>query len=281
MKNIIITGHKGFIGNALFKKLYSLDYNIKFAIDIRNGFNLLNLPFLKLSRDDTIDCFIHLASFCKINQCINNPVLSFKNNAEGTYSCLEFCRLNDIKKFIFTSSSRVLAKEKNIYTACKVFGENLCKAYKECYGIDYVVVRPSTVYGPGLDLTRRLVTEFITRALRGEELPIYGDENKTLSFTYIDDFINAFLLAMKQKNKEYNIYGEEVKVVDIAKEIIKLCGRGYIKFYPPEKAQPQQVSGETSKELIELGYKPLVGWKEGIRRTVEWYKENVELWRSK
>ena len=83
----------------------------------------------------------HLAAFCKINQSISNPKRCHEDNSEGTFSVLEFCRKNNIKKIVFFSSSRVLNRERNPYTSAKLYGEELCKAYQECYGIDYNIVR--------------------------------------------------------------------------------------------------------------------------------------------
>jgi len=280
METLILTGNEGLIGSYLSKRLNSDGYKIEHALDIRSGFNILDINNLKLDKNTNIDTFIHLASFCKINQCIKNPLLAFKNNVEGIYKCLEFCRLNDIKKFIFTSSSRIVSKEKNPYTASKIFGEELIKGYQECYGIDYVIIRPSSVYGPCIDLTRRLMTEFCIKAFKGEELPIYGNKTKNLSFTYIDDFIEGFMIAMKQKNKIFNIYGDEVRIIDVANKIINLVGRGHVKFYPAETAQPQEVNGKTSEELIQLGYKSKVNIDKGIKKMVDWHKDHTEIWQN-
>ncbi|MAG50328.1 hypothetical protein CL621_01645 [archaeon] len=279
--SIILTGSKGLIGNFLLNRLKKEKNKIEYELDLRSGFDILNIDSLKLNRDtQPVDKFIHLASFCKINQCIENPLLAFKNNVEGTYKCLEFCRLNDIKKFIFTSSSRIVSQEKNSYTASKIYGEELVKGYQECYGVDYVIIRPSSVYGPFIDLTRRLMTEFCIKAFRGEELPIYGNKAKNLSFTYIDDFIEGFMIAMKQKNKIFNIYGDEVKIIDVANKIINLVGKGHIKFYPAEIAQPQKIEGKTSEELIKLGYKPKTDINKGIRMMVDWHRDNPESWKK-
>ncbi|MFH1290299.1 MAG: NAD-dependent epimerase/dehydratase family protein, partial [Nanoarchaeota archaeon] len=198
----------------------------------------------------------------------------FDNNVLGMHEVMEFCHKNKIPKIIFTSSSRILSKEKNPYTASKIYGEELVKGYADSYGIEYVIIRPSTVYGPFDDLTKRLIDIFILNALQGKELKIFGDENKTLDFTYIDDFIDATLLAMNQKNKEFDIGGGKgIKLEYVADLIIKLAGKGTKGFYLPETAQPQEVELEISA-IKALGYEPKVSIEEGIKKTVEWYKEN-------
>ena len=270
----VMTGHKGLIGSFLLKRLIEQGHEPVLLIDKRSGENILDINKIKLN--EPVDIMIHLAAFCKINKCIENPELAFRNNVIGVYRILEFCRKNKIPKIIFTSSSRVLSKEKNSYTASKVYGEELIKGYSQCYGIDYVIVRPSTVYGPFNDKTRRLIDIWITNALRGEELKIFGDENKTLDFTHVDDFVDGFLRAMKQKNKEYEISsGKSVFVKDIADMIISLAGKGKKKFYPIEIAQPQEVRLDIS-EIKKLGFEPKVDVEEGIRKTFEWYKKNLD-----
>jgi len=270
----VMTGNKGLIGSFLLKRLIAEGHEPVLLIDKRDGKNILNMN--KFELEEPVDVMIHLAAFCKINQSIKNPELPFENNVVGTYKVLEFCRKNKIPKIILTSSSRVLSKEKNPYTASKIYGEELVKSYYYCYGIDYVIVRPSTVYGPFDDKTKRLIDIWILNVLQGKELKIYGDENKTLDFTYIDDFVDGMLLAMEQNNKEYNIsYGKSTKVSDVADLIISFAGRGEKKFYPVEIAQPQEVEVDISK-IRKFGYSPKIDIDEGIRRTFDWYKNNFE-----
>ncbi len=268
-----MTGHRGLIGSFLLKRLVEKGDEPVLLIDKREGHDILNIDKFKL--ENRVDLFIHLASFCKINKTINNPQTAFDANVLGTYKVMEFCRENKIQKIIFTSSSRILEKEKNPYTASKIYGEELIKAYSQCYGIDYIIIRPSTVYGPFNDLSRRLIDIFILNSLQNGELQIYGDERKTLDFTYIDDFIEGTPIAMEQRNKEYDISsGKGTRVGYLADLIINLAGKGYKKFYLPEIAQPQEVELDISA-ILGLGYMPKFSIEEGVRKTFEWYRENL------
>src|SRR3989344_5606804 len=261
----IMTGHKGLIGNFLLKYLEDRGDEAVLLIDKREGKNVLNIE--KIEFNGKIDMLIHLASFCKINKTIENSELAFDNNVLGIYKVMEFCKKNKILKVVFTSSSRILKEEKNPYTASKIYGEELIRAYSQCYGIDYVIVRPSTVYGPFNDLTERLIDIFILNALQDKELKIFGDKNKTLDFTYIDDFIEGFLIAMEQKNKEFEISsGKSTSVDFIADFIIRLAGKGRKGFYSPEIAQPQNVEIDISA-VKKLGYSPKVSVEEGVKKT--------------
>ena len=255
----MITGYMGLIGKELHKRLQSEGHVCKLAVDIREGKDIRFLDVEKNIKNINI-CF-HLAAHCKINQSIKRPILPFDDNVEGTYEVLEYCRRNKIKNIVFFSSSRVLSEEKNPYTASKIYGEELCKAYKECYGINYIIIRPSTVYGPGEDKTNRLMNIWINNAKQNKDLEIFGNKNKTLDFTYIDDFLNQVDIAMLLWNKEYNISGkEELYLEDVAKEIIKQTNsKSKIVFMESEIAQPQQVKIENT-----INYKPKIKIKEGI-----------------
>jgi nucleoside-diphosphate-sugar epimerase len=270
----IMTGHKGLIGSFLLERLKKLGHEPILLIDLKEGQDVANILDKKL--DEKVNVMIHLASFCKVNKIIKSPELAFHHNVLGTYRILEFCRKNKIPKIIFTSSSRILSKEKNPYTASKIYGEEICMGYCQCYGIDYVIIRPSTVYGPFNDKSARVTDIFIRNALHDKDLKIYGDEEKTLDFTYIDDFVDGFLFVMDKKNEDYDIsQGEGIKLSYVADMIIKWAGRGKKKFLPKEIAQPQRIQLNISK-IKALGYKAKVGIEEGMKRTFDWYKENLE-----
>ena len=276
--NIVLTGSRGLIGNLLKDKLRSAGHNIILEIDKRIGIDTDYLEHHKLDGFEKVDMVIHASAYCKIKETIANPDLGHIN-ALSTYKVLEFCRKNKIPKIVFFSSSRVLNKEANPYTAGKMYGESLCKAYHDCYGIDYLIIRPSTVYGPFWDKTRRLMHIYITSALKNEDLIIYGNpETKTLDFTYVDDFVEGVSLAMKnQWNKEYNISGgEEYNISDLAKFIIQETGsKSKIIIEGAEIAQPQQVKVDIS-ELQRLGYQPKVNLLEGVKKCIEWYKNYLK-----
>jgi len=272
--DIIITGHKGLIGSFLKRRLEKEGHKIIFGIDLREGKNIYEMKNLK----SKADIVIHAAAHCKINQAIENPEIVYENDVYGTFCVLEFCRKNNIKKIVFFSSSRVLNKEKNPYTAAKIFGEELCRAYKDCYGINYLIIRPSTVYGTFWDQTKRLMHNFIVNALEDKDLEIYGNPKiKTLDFTYVDDFVDAVILAMKKEwNKEYNISGgEEFLVYDLAKFIIEETNsKSKIVVKKEEIAQPQKVKLDISA-IKNIGYFPKVNLREGVKKCIEFYKKRI------
>ena len=273
--NIVLTGHRGLIGSFLKKRLEEEGHKIVLSVDLREGNDVKDLENYLI--EDKVDMVIHCAAFCKINKTIIEPSIGFRN-AEDTFSVLEFCRKNNIKNIMYFSSSRVLSDDGNPYTAGKLFGEHLCKAYKECYDIDYLIIRPSTVYGPFLDKTNRLINIFINSALRNEDLKIFGDpETKTLDFTYVADFVDGIILTLEGNwNKEYNISGgQETNIYDLAKFIINETGSdSKILVLDKEIAQPQKVKVDIS-EIKKLGYSPKISLWEGVRKNIEFLKNII------
>ena len=275
--NIFMTGQKGLIGSVLKERLKNLGHKIVGELDLKDNQNLEELKNLELK--EKIDLFIHLAAHCKINEGIKYPEKPHYNNAEGTFQVLEFCRKNNIPKIINFSSSRILSPEKNPYTASKIYGEELCKGYFDCYGIKYVIIRPSTVYGPFWDKTDRLMHKFIVNALAGKDLEIYGNpETKTLDFTYVDDFVDGVLLCINEENKEFNISGgEEFNVKKLAEMIIsKTKSKSQIKVLDAEVAQPQIVNLDIS-EIKKIGYKPRMSLEQGVTKCIKWYKNYLKI----
>jgi len=287
----IMSGSKGLIGEQLKKRLDKEGHECILEIDQRLGSNTLSLGSYQLTpATQHTDIFFHLGAFCKINETVKHPELAHFNNAEGTFQALEFCRKNNIKKFVYMSSSRALSPEENPYTASKKYGEHLCEAYKQCYGIDYLIIRPSTVYGPCHDLTTRLITKWIISALKREPLTLHGDPNtKTLDFTHVDDFVDGIILLLENweeaKNTSYDICGDDCRnLAEVAmlidKEISKYPTDNHsfqLNFDAPEIAQPQQVKVDISK-LKKFGYNPKIKIEEGIKQLVAFYKGEGKKW---
>ncbi len=242
----------------------------------------MDLMFKETKLNDDIDIFFHFASQCRINEAIANPILPHKNNVDGILSVLEFCRNHKIPKIVAASSSRVLSPERNPYVASKIYLEELVKSYSDCYGLEYIIVRPSTVYGPMRDETSRLINNWLTAAFKGEELRLYGNKNKTLDFTYIDDFVDGIMLTLDAPwNKEYNISGnDETNLYNLAELIIKETkSQSQLNFYDEERAQPQKVHVDI-EAMRDIGFHPKVKIEEGVKRMIKFYKENPDAWKN-
>jgi len=270
MKSVLITGNKGFIGRYIQEFFEKLGYKV-IGCDLKDG---LDVNYITTQYNNDIDMIVHCASFCSIRDCIRDPKTTYMTNVNGSYRVFELARKNGIKKVVYFSSSRILSDERNVYTASKIYGEELAKAYQQCYGISYIIIRPSTVYGVG-DTTDRLVPRFIRNALANNDMIIYGDKHKTLDLTYITDFMKAFSLILSNRgwNREYNVSNKmPVSIQQLAMFIRDTIGsKSKIKHEKRELAQPQKVC-VNNKELLRLGYKLSHKWEDGILQTIRWMK---------
>jgi len=228
----IVTGGKGFIGSVLAKKLidqgdevividkaqtYNKIQNVKyFDIDLNNFEEIL--PIF-----DSVDRVFHLAADVSIEYCKNNPRLSGINNSNTTLNVLECCRIKNIKRLVFSSTSAVY-KEKNsdekyketdetnplnLYSASKLFGEYLCKIYWELYKIETVVLRYFNVYGSTMSNSpyAAVMVKFLNNYKQNIPIKIYGDGLQTRDFVYVEDVADINILASLKELPSYgNIY---------------------------------------------------------------------------
>ena len=229
MKGIII-GYKGMIGKRIVK-------NLRNWVGIGREDNIWDLP------KDNYDFIIHLGANCIIREIIKNPKLA-KDNIDTTYNVFEFARVNGIKKIIYFSSSRVEHDETNPYVVSKRFGEEMAKAYKECYDIDYLIIRPECVWSED-DKHNRVITNWINNAKNNEDIIVFGDRTKRLSPVYVSDFVNEYLQEQERfllgdYDKVISISGRALSVTYITDTIKRtLESSSKVIYKEPEISQPQ------------------------------------------
>lgn len=232
--NILVTGYKGLIGQRVYERL-KLFHNV---VGHGRGYNFDDL------KDKKFDLIIHCACNNLIREIIKNPDLA-KENIDLTYNVMELARKSDCKKIIMFSSGRVPHPQRNPYLVGKIFNEEICKAYKECYDIDYVIIRPETVWG--MNDKDRVIPLWIRSAIQNKPIVVYGTEEKELPPIYVDDFIeeafNVFNNFNQFKGRSVSISGKVMKVNDIINAIKEeLNSQSEIRYLPQEKAQPQKCS---------------------------------------
>ncbi len=239
-----------------------------------------------------IDAVIHLAANARVHELVLDPARAL-DNMTMLFRTLEWVRINTIPGFLFASSRECygnitvdrytedlvrLENCESAYTASKVAGEALVHAYRKCYGIASVILRFSNVYG-AYDVSDRVIPRFIAGAQKNEQLVIYGKE-KCLDFTHLDDAVNGIVLAVTQLQKHnggtFNIaYGEGTTLVELAQAICRLTGStSGVTTKPSRTGEIFRYIADLTRAKTLLGYEPTVAFKEGIERTVQWYKEN-------
>jgi len=237
------------------------------------------------------DCVVHLAARAGVRPSLSEPLLYAETNITGTLNLLELAREHEVEQFVFGSSSSVYGEQEKVpfsegdpvarpispYAATKAAGELLCHTYSHLWGLRCVALRFFTVYGarqrPDLAIHKfaRLISE-------GKPIPVFGDGTTRRDYTYVDDIIAGVRAAMDYRASLYEVFnlGESrtVELRELIGLIEKEVGRdARIERHPPQPGDVPQTFADVSKARRLLGYDPRTPIEEGIRRFVEWFKE--------
>lgn len=257
--------------------------------DVRSP-DLLNHLFYT----ENIDTVLHFAAQSHVDNSFGNSIEFTKNNIEGTHVLLETCRLaRTVKCFIHVSTDEVygessfvsdssnkedlsLLSPTNPYSATKAAAEMLVLAYGRSYGLPYIITRGNNVYGPR-QYPEKAIPKFTILAHRAQKISLHGDGMATRSYMHIDDVVQAFnfILEHGQLNEVYNIGSdEEHTILSVATDICKLMRLDpsrVITHVRDRAYNDRRYLIDTSK-LRALGWSQKVSWREGLKTTVEWYK---------
>ena len=314
---ILVTGGAGCIGSHLCDKytkngdtVLCLDNfmngnlaNIRHLLNYRN-FKLINGDIRdfdlleKIMRD--VDVVFHLAAQIHVDRSIIEPKLTYEINVLGTQNILEVARMYDIEKIIHASTSEVYGSAQyapmdekhplnapHPYGASKIAADRMCYAYIETYGMNICIMRPFNLYG----LRQKdsgyggAISLFTKRALSNTPPIIYGNGEQTRDYTYIDDIVDAYDLILNNKPIREPINfgtGKEIKIIDLANEIIELCGKtGNIKPVHVEQrpGEVKRLIADISKAKELLDWEPKHTIENGLKKFIDWYKNyKFEEW---
>lgn len=313
-KNILITGGAGFIGSHLVDKLINAnniicidDFNDFYSAEIKkknieSHFSKENFKLYKLDitdyqslaqvfEENKIDFIVHMAARAGIRPSVKNPVLYTRVNVDGTVNLLELSRKQNIKKFIFASSSSVYGAQKvtpfredmkvgspiSPYAATKVAAEQMCYTYSHLYDMQVNCLRFFTVYGPGQrpDLA---IHKFSKLILNENPIPVYGDGTTKRDYTYIDDIIEGVIAAIEYDNNLFEIFNlgesQPVELKYLIRVLEKTIGKkAQIKRIPEQPGEIPITFAEISKARELLGYSPKTNIEDGIKSFVKWINE--------
>jgi len=305
----LVTGCAGFIGNHLVDKLLEQRYevigidcftdyyhreikekNIENALK-NNNFKLINENILNMDNFPEVDYVFHLAAQAGVRASWGKSFEIYtRNNIGATQKLLEFYKCRKIKKFVYASSSSVygdvelpmrensLLKPVSPYGVTKLAGENLCYLYWKNYDVPTVSLRYFTVYGPR-QRPDMGIYKFVKAILDDEEITVYGDGTQTRDFTYVDDAVEANILAANSEieGEVFNVGGgSRISVTDLIKLLEEITGeKARIKYIEKQKGDVRDTLADTSKISNELNWKPNVKIEEGLKKFVEWYKTRV------
>jgi len=247
---------------------------------------------LALTVSQGCDIIVHFAANTGVGPSVENPRADMLANVVGTFNYLEAARINKIPRFIFASSGAPAGEVEppiheelpphpvSPYGASKLAGEGYCSAYKRTFGIDTVMLRFGNVYGPGSVHKSSVVAKFIRRALAGETLEIYGDGTQTRDFIYIDDLIDAVMLAATAPDiggEAFQIAtSRETTVGEMAEKLVATlteAGVANIKLINAETrlGDVKRNFSDTTKARQRLGWQPKIELDAGLGKTVSYF----------
>ncbi|MEK9717147.1 MAG: UDP-glucuronic acid decarboxylase family protein [Pelagibacteraceae bacterium] len=303
--NILITGGAGFVCSHMAEKLSTKNNNIILLDNLLTGslkniehlLDLSNVKFIEhdvqnhINIDEELDYVLHFASAASPVAYQQNPINTLKAGSIGTINTLGLAKVKK-SKYLLASTSEVYGDpeispqnetywgnvnpngERSMYDEAKRFAEAATATYARTYNIETKIVRIFNTYGPRMQLNDgRVVTNFITQALKGEDITIYGDGNQTRSFSYVDDTVNGIIALMNSNyNEVFNIGNpNEITVNQLATEIIKLTNSNskIINKNLP-KDDPKQRQPDISKAKEKLDWKPEIDLETGLKKTILW-----------
>lgn len=253
--------------------------------DIRN-------PDDALRASDGADVVVHLAANTGVGPSVDDPVLDCEQNVIGTLNMLEACRKQGVGRFIFASSGAPVgevtppiheempAHPVSPYGASKLAGEAYCSAYSRTFDVATVCLRFSNVYGPGSRKKSSVVAKFISRAMDGKELEIYGDGGQTRDFIYIDDLINALKLSATVPNIGGEVFqiatNSETTLNELVERLRTVLASfdvkpGEIKYGEQRAGDVRRNFSDISKAREKLGWEPNVDLDAGLELTMRYF----------
>ena len=274
--------------------------DISSSIDVREVDLSENSPALEAACQG-VDYILHQAALPSVPRSVADPLSSNNSNVNGTLNLLlaaKKARESDrrLKRIVYAASSSAygdtptLPKREDMspspispYAVAKLTGELYMQSFYRCYGIETVSLRYFNVFGPRQDPGSQYsgaISKFITAMLRGEAPVIYGDGNQSRDFTYIDNVVSANLLACiapasEVAGKMFNLAcGVQVTLNETFETIKRITGyKGNVKYDKPRSGDILHSLADISAAQKHLGFKILVNFEEGLRRTVAWYRQ--------
>jgi len=314
MAKYLVTGAAGFIGSSLVRALLERGAEVRGVdnfstgkrenlaevinrIDFRER-DLLDLDAMH-SACQGVDYVLHEAAIPSVPRSVLDPFSSNCANVDGTVNVLIAARDAKVKRVIYAASSSVygdtptLPKQEVMpanpispYAVAKLASEFYMISFYRCYGLETVSLRYFNIFGPRQDPSSPysgVLAKFSTQMLRGEQPTIFGDGETSRDFTYIDNAVSANLVACEAPAAEcagrvFNCAtGRRITLNQIFEAMKKLTGyTGSANYAPERKGDIKHSLADISQAEKHLGYKVLVNFEEGLRRTVEWYKTQVE-----
>ena len=314
MKRIFVTGGAGFIGSAFVRQVLERteDFEIVNFDALTYAGNLENLEGVDSARHtfvrgdirekaevlgampDGCDAVFNFAAESHVDRSITSASEFVTTNVLGTQVLLDAAREKGVRRFVQVSTDEVMGtlpekddeffteasplQPNSPYAASKAAAEHLVRAARETFGLDTVVTRCGNNYGPR-QFPEKLIPLMIANAMDGEALPVYGDGMNVRDWIFVDDHAHAIWLAYEKgaPGSAYNIGARNerrnLEVVTASLDALEKP-HSLISYVKDRPGHDRRYAIDPSKAETELGWRPQTTWEEGLRQTIEWYREN-------
>lgn len=318
MMTVLVTGGAGFIGSHFVKffqqrhphahvivldsftyagnsfNLYSEDVDLT-RLEIYEGSITSSTDLSKVFNGRVIDSVFNFAAESHNDRAIANPSQAMETNFMGVFHLLEAARLNKVRRFVQVSTDEVygttsetfteysLLKPNQPYSAAKAGAEHIVRSYAKTFGMNTLVTRGSNTYGTH-QYPEKFIPLLVTNALEGKTLPVYGDGLQVREWMHVEDHCSGIYTAWLNgaSGHVYNVgSGVEltnIEVVNIIQDILSPYTQTTIEYVKDRPGHDVRYSLDSSK-LINLGWKPIRKFSQGIVETVNWYVQNESWWK--
>jgi len=317
--NVLVTGGAGFIGSNFvrhFLKKYPdcrvINYDLLTYAgnlsSIKDIESLSNYTFIQgdirdaekiqaVMQEYKIDSIVHFAAESHVDRSIQGPMQFYTTNIVGTAVLLEAAKTFGIQRFLHISTDEVygslgetghFTEETPIspnspYSASKASSDLIALSYFETYKLPVIVTRCSNNYGP-YQYPEKLIPLMITNAMKDKELPVYGTGQNVRDWLHVFDHCTAIDLVLHngRDGEIYNVGGNnEKRNIEIVETILEKLGKSksMISFVPDRLGHDWRYAIGSSKLQVELGWKPIYSFTEGLEDTIDWYRKNEQWWK--
>jgi dTDP-glucose 4,6-dehydratase len=311
---IFVTGGAGFIGSNFIR--YVLRRSPSYSIvnydkltyagnltNLKTVANSLNYQFVKGDICDThtvetamrgCDAVIHFAAESHVDRSIYEPAPVIRTNVTGTFILLEVARKLSVSRFVHVSTDEVYGdlapgffadensplRPSSPYSASKSASDLLVQSYVRTYNVPALVTRSSNNYGP-YQFPEKFLPLMITNALRDKKLPVYGDGKQQRDWLHVEDNCRGILTVLEKGKigETYNIGGLQIEEnLSLARRLLQLIGKpeSLLSFVQDRPGHDRRYALNCKKIEVELGWRPEIALEDGLRQTVEWFKNNEE-----
>ena len=311
MEKFLVTGGAGFIGSNICKKLVSQDCFVRVIDNLLTGkkSNLAdvidNIEFIQADMGDSevaqsamkdIDVVLHQGALPSVPISIDDPAATHKHCVDATFTLLLAARDAGIKRFVYAASSSAYGDAPDSpkaetmpvsplspYAVAKLTGEYYCSVFYKIFGLETISLRYFNVFGPYQDPASQYaaaIPAFVMAILKDQPPTIYGDGEQSRDFTYIDNVVEANLLAARTRHTQGEVIniacGQAVTVNEIIDKINELLGKKVKPIYTDSRPGDVKHSlADITLAQQTIGFKPTVLFNDGLKKAIDWYRNNL------